>query len=114
MYSAKEIVDELKGSDKYLRKLMTDLSKSGFIKSVQGRDGGYMFTKEINQIFLVDVIDAIEGMDTLNGCVLGFDACSCANPCAMHHLWIEKRMNMNKLFRETSLSDPNLNNTLRF
>lgn len=45
LYTAKQLVEELNVSDKYLRRLMTDLSKSGFIRSVQGRDGGYMFIK---------------------------------------------------------------------
>ena len=39
LYSAKFLVDTLQISDKYLRRLMTDLTKAGFIYSVQGRDG---------------------------------------------------------------------------
>ena len=87
LYTAKQLVEELNVSDKYLRRLMTDLSKSGFIRSVQGRDGGYMFIKNTSEIVLFDVIDSVEGMDKLNGCVLGFDQCSCTNPCAMHDTW---------------------------
>ena len=75
LYTAKQLVEELNVSDKYLRRLMTDLSKSGFIRSVQGRDGGYMFIKNTSEIVLFDVIDSVEGMDKLNGCVLGFDQC---------------------------------------
>lgn len=35
LYSAKKLIDELKISDKYLRRLMTSLTKAGFIESVQ-------------------------------------------------------------------------------
>ena len=52
LYTATQLVKELGVSDKYLRRLMTDLSKAGFIKSVQGRDGGYTFMKSTNEIFL--------------------------------------------------------------
>ena len=62
LYTASQLVKELGVSDKYLRRLMTDLSKAGFIKSVQGRDGGYTFMKSTNEIFLFDVIDSVEGM----------------------------------------------------
>ena len=65
LYSAKHLIEKLKVSDKYLRKLMTDMSKSGFIKSSQGRDGGYTFAKDIQNIFLYDIIDSVEGMEKL-------------------------------------------------
>jgi len=52
LYTAKQLVKELKVPDKYLRRLMTDLSKSGFIRSIQGRDGGYTFIKSPDKIML--------------------------------------------------------------
>mgnify|MGYP000107767469 FL=1 len=114
LYTAKQLVEELTVSDKYLRRLMTDLSKSGFIRSVQGRDGGYMFIKNTSEIVLFDVIDSVEGMDKLNGCVLGFDQCSCTNPCTMHDTWQHVRAQLNKVFRETRLSDMDFNKIVRY
>jgi Rrf2 family protein len=114
LYTAKQLVEELNVSDKYLRRLMTDLSKSGFIRSVQGREGGYSFTKKTSEIFLFDVIDSVEGMDKLNGCVLGFEMCSCTNPCAMHDTWQHVRAVLNKVFRETRLSDMDFDKILRY
>jgi len=114
LYTAKQLIEELKVSDKYLRRLMTDLSKSGFIRSIQGREGGYTFIKSINEIFLFDVIDSVEGMDKLNGCVLGFEKCSCTNPCAMHNTWQFVRAELNKVFRETTLSNMDFNKTIRY
>lgn len=114
LYTAKQLVDELRVSDKYLRKLMTDLSKSGFIRSVQGRDGGYMFVKMPNEIFLLDVIGSVEGTDKLNDCVLGFEMCSCTKPCAMHEVWQPVRNSLNKVFRETRLSDMDFERILRY
>lgn len=114
LYTAKQLVEELKVSDKYLRRLMTDLSKSGFIRSVQGREGGYVFVKNTNDIFLFDIIDSVEGMDKLNGCVLGFDMCSCTTPCAMHDTWQHVRAELNRVFRETKLSDMNFDKILRY
>ena len=114
LYSATQLVKELNVSDKYLRRLMTDLSKSGFIQSVQGRDGGYTFSKNINEIFLFDVIDSVEGMEKLNGCVLGFEKCSCTNPCAMHDTWQHVRIELNKVFRETKLADMDFDKIVRY
>ncbi len=114
MYTAKQLVKELNVSDKYLRKIMTDLSKAGFIKSILGRDGGYIFTKSINDIYLYDVIDSVEGMDTLNGCVLGFENCSCTSPCAMHDTWQHVRNRLNKVFRETTLAGLDFDKIVRY
>ena len=114
LYTAKQLVKELNVSDKYLRRLMTDLSKSGFIRSIQGRDGGYTFIKSLDEIMLYDIIDSVEGMDKMNGCLLGFEKCSCIDPCAMHYLWVDVRTDLNKVFRETRLSDMNFNKTLRY
>jgi Rrf2 family protein len=50
LYAARHLVEKLKISDKYLRRLMTDLSKAGFIRSRQGREGGCFFAKKISSI----------------------------------------------------------------
>ena len=114
LYTATQLVKELGVSDKYLRRLMTDLSKAGFIKSVQGRDGGYTFMKSTNEIFLFDVIDSVEGMEKLNGSVLGFEHCWDTTPCAMHDTWLHIRVQLNKVFRETNLSDMDFEKILRY
>lgn len=114
LYTAGMLVEELKVSDKYLRRIMTDLSKSGFIKSTQGRIGGYSFAKDPSNIFLLDIIDAVEGADKLNGCVLGFESCSCVNPCAIHETWSPVRNELNKVFSETRLSELEFDKILRF
>ncbi len=114
LYSASQLIKELNVSDKYLRRLMTNLSKSGFIRSVQGRVGGYAFQKHIDEITLFDVIDSVEGMDQLNSCVLGFEQCSCTNPCAMHETWSGVRDKLNLVFRETTLSNLNVDEIRKY
>lgn len=52
------------------------------------RRGFFKLAKDIHDIFLCDIIDSVEGMEQLNDCVLGFNECSCSNPCAMHDDWI--------------------------
>ena len=108
-YSAKYLVDTLKISDKYLRRLMTDLSKAGFIQSTRGREGGYSFAKKINKIVLADIIDSVEGMEKYMGCVLGFDKCSDKNPCVMHSTWIHVREKFTETFQNKTLADFNYN-----
>lgn len=109
-YSAKQLVEKLKVSDKYLRRIMTDLSKSGFIKSVKGREGGYLLAKEASEVSLYDIINSVEDLSKLNNCVLGFEPCSCENPCAMHETWVDVRNKLNTTFYKTKLSDMDFDN----
>jgi Rrf2 family protein len=114
LYSASHLIEKLNVSDKYLRRLMTDLCKSGFIQSIQGREGGYRFIRDTREIFIYDVINSVENLDKLSGCVLGLDKCSCENPCAMHDTWLKVRSQIDKVYRETRLSDLDFNNTYRY
>ncbi len=105
LHTAKELVAKLNISDKYLRRLMTKLSKSGFIKSVQGREGGYRFVQPVEQIYLSQIIDAVDGLDKYMGCILGFGECSDDNPCALHKKWSFVREEIMNLFKTTSIAE---------
>ncbi len=105
LHSAKKLVEDLKISDKYLRKLMTDLTKTGFIVSLQGRDGGYKFLREPENIKIIDVIEAIEGIEAYTSCALGFPHCGDINPCALHSIWAPIRDEFMKMIQEKSLRD---------
>jgi Rrf2 family iron-sulfur cluster assembly transcriptional regulator len=114
MYSAKQLVDALKISDKYLRRLMTDLTKSGIILSVQGRDGGYVIAKKPEDVKLADIIEAIEGMDKYTGCLLGFENCSDENPCALHSSLGAIRQEFFNVFTNKSLNDMKYNEVNKY
>lgn len=103
LISAKELVNKLSISDKYLRKLMTLLSKANLINSIQGRYGGYYFSKNVKNIYISDIINAVEGMEKYLGCILGHENCSDKTPCSMHEVWVETREKLVTTFEETSL-----------
>lgn len=113
-YAAKYLIEQLKISDKYLRRILTMLTKEGIIKSIQGREGGYVFQKKIQEIFLSDIINATEGMEKYLGCVLGFSECSDENPCAFHDQWAATRATIIQNFQETSLANLNLKGNIKF
>jgi len=105
MISAKFLVEKLNISDKYLRRLMTKLTKKGLIQSIQGRDGGYRINRPINQLFLIEIINAVEESEKYLGCVLGFDECSDLNPCALHEKWNLIKQDTSTFLNTTTLSD---------
>ena len=105
MYPAEYLYDELKIPKQYLRRLLTDLTKKGFILSSRGRNGGFVFARDLATINFAQVIDVMEGPDAMNSCLLGFTACIADRPCVMHDLWTKSRTQMIETLTETSLAD---------
>jgi len=105
MYPAEYLYDELKIPRQYLRRLLTDLTKKRFIVSSRGRNGGFIFARELATINFTQVIEAMEGPEAMNTCLLGFTACILDHPCAMHDLWTEARSNMIETLTKTSFAD---------
>lgn len=105
LYTAKSLFEELEIPQRYLGRLLTQLSKSGFIASTQGRHGGYQFAKQLSDIHLSDIIDSVDGFDSFNACILGKHQCLLENPCAMHTIWKETKEKVLKTLTETTLDD---------
>ena len=89
----------------YLRQILSNLARSGFIYSRRGRRGGYTFLRDTDKITLADIIEATDGLESLSRCILGFRECPFNNPCAMHNIWEKTRNDIIKVLKETSLKD---------
>ncbi|MCX6244278.1 MAG: Rrf2 family transcriptional regulator [Bacteroidetes bacterium] len=105
MYPADYLCKELKIPRQYLKRLLTDLSKKGFITSIRGRNGGFIFSRDLSTINFLHVIEAMEGPEAMNTCLLGFTACIVDHPCVMHDLWTKARSKMTETLTNTSFAD---------
>ena len=105
LYSASELIKELKISDKYLKRILTTLSNNDIIKSVQGRYGGFALHKNLEKINLFDIVKAVDNIEKYFGCVLGFENCSDENPCALHTKWAPLRGELSAFLKNTNMSD---------
>ena len=103
--SAQNLYTELQIPKRYLMRLLTDLSKSGFIKSTRGRTGGYVFARSLDTIFFSDIIDSVEGLQSFEGCVLGNTICPVDKPCAMHQIWEKPKQAFLVTIKTTTLAD---------
>ncbi len=104
-YSAHLLYDKLSIPKRYGSRLMTKLAKSGFIKSSRGRSGGYVFAKKLEDIYLSDIIDSIEGFENFDKCLIGLYQCDLDNPCPMHDIWAETKQKVIDTLKNTSLAD---------
>ncbi len=102
-YSAKKLHEILEIPWPYLRQLLTSLSKSGFISSTQGRNGGFMLQKPATQIVLAEIIESVEGPGVLGTCIMGFEKCPFNHTCAMHDVWEEARSGILNILNTNTL-----------
>jgi Rrf2 family protein len=56
-----EITSKQPIPERYLEQILATLRRGGLLKSQRGAKGGYLLTKEANQITLLDVVSLIEG-----------------------------------------------------
>ena len=105
IFSAEYMHEKLDIPRRYLRKLLTDLSKLGFINSAKGRKGGFVFAKPLEEINLSLIIRTVEGMEVMGNCILGHHNCKEDQPCVMHETWLEARSKMLDTLSNTTLKE---------
>jgi Rrf2 family protein len=84
---AEKISQALKIPREFVSKILQDLKESGLVGSLKGKAGGFFLGKEPSQIKLIDIVEAIDGLEMFNSCVLGFPECTPDAPCPVHNKW---------------------------
>jgi len=102
-HNAKELSENLDIPYKFLSKLMTILVKAKLIKSIRGRDGGYILSKAPKEIKIIDILEVFDDKLSDNECILGIGICDNQNPCALHNQWIKPKSLIDEMFYKTSL-----------
>ncbi len=112
LFSATRIHEETDIPYKYLTMLLTKLAKSNILKATRGRKGGFLLNKNIDEIFLIDILDAIDENNCAN-CALGESACNEDFPCSLHEAYVLPKIALVEMLNSTALSslDPSLMNT---
>ena len=91
IYPAEEISKKLNIPKEFISKILQSLTESGMIESKKGKAGGFKLAKHPSKIKLIDIVEAVDGLESFSSCVLGFPNCSDKNPCPVHDDWGEFR-----------------------
>lgn len=100
----KQISDELDVSFHYLTKILQVLTKAKIMESYKGPNGGVRLSRDADSIFLLDIIEAVDGSDIFSKCILGLPECGDDKPCPIHSQTDESMVKLQKLFKDTSLA----------
>lgn len=90
----------------FLAKIAQTLVKHHLLTTIRGRKGGVMLGKPASEIYLKQVVEALDGPDaTDDRCVIGLDYCADDVPCPLHHRWIVIREQIIDMLEKEDLSD---------
>lgn len=108
-FSVKEMCRLADVPESYSRKSLQSLAKAGFLQAVRGPGGGYRLAIPPQKISVLEIIEAIDGHEAFDQCVMGLEECGCDNPCPLHDAWMKvKNKYLSELNRRT------LNDLIRF
>ena len=96
----------------YLEQIFSKLKKNNIVKSIRGTNGGYILTKNPDQIKLANIFHAVDEKvkqvqckkESKKGCNGKF------TKCITHYLWDELEIYINDFFDKKNLGDLLKNN----
>lgn len=103
--SASHLHTQLNIPYSYLRTILGNLTRNHLVDSIKGRNGGFRLGRDKTDIYLADIIEATEGLDSFNKCLMGFSECPFDRECYMHPVWIRMKEEILNVLKKTSLSE---------
>ncbi|MCX6012071.1 MAG: Rrf2 family transcriptional regulator [Chloroflexi bacterium] len=101
----KDIASRQGLSQRYLSQLVLPLIEAGLVKSIRGRNGGFLLAKAPADITLAEIIRVSEGKIVFEDCVEKPDVCNKSNTCILHDFWTETTEAIDNVLESTSLQD---------
>ncbi len=87
-FNLKEISAEIGSPEAFTGKILQNLNRNGIVKSTKGNSGGFFVDqKQLEEIRLVEIVNALDGAESYNSCLIGLSHCSDTHPCHVHHLY---------------------------
>ncbi len=103
-HKASELAEVLDASPGFLSQAMTPMVNKGWVHSEPGRSGGYAAVVSLDELSVLDVVEAVEGQTDVTRCVLQDRTCAGGNQCALHNAWAQARGHLLSELADTPIS----------
>jgi Rrf2 family iron-sulfur cluster assembly transcriptional regulator len=87
----------------YLEQLFSKLRRQKLVLSVRGPGGGYRLSRDPDNIFVAQIIDAVNESVDATGCG-GTSDCQHGEVCLTHHLWCDLSNQIHSFLSQISLA----------
>ncbi len=101
----KNIAEECDIPTHFLAKILQQLARKGFLRSSKGPTGGFTLRRPPDEINLLEIVDAIDGLEEYQRCLGGMAECNDDAPCGMHDSWKELRARILDYLEDTTIAD---------
>lgn len=95
------IAEEMQIPANFLSKILNRLVQAGFIRSVRGRNGGFVMAKTASEIHVREIVDLFMQLDDYKNCLLGLNDCD--GTCGFHRRWRIIAEQMEKMLDEVAI-----------
>ncbi|WP_291272630.1 Rrf2 family transcriptional regulator [Geothrix sp.] len=102
---AKDLASSLELPGPYLAKILQGLVQADILESVRGPKGGFRLVRPAHRITVGEVVVALEGPNSMDGCVMGFPTCSGDHPCPLHDAWGAVKAQVASSMTEATIRD---------
>jgi Rrf2 family iron-sulfur cluster assembly transcriptional regulator len=86
----------------YIAKILQTLSKKHLVSSSKGPKGGFYLSNDNRQVKISDIVNAIDGEERINSCLLSLKECDSDNPCSLHHIAHREKQEIKEKFNNTT------------
>lgn len=89
----------------FMAKIFQKLVRAGILRSAKGRGGGFALARPAHEINLMHIVEALEGPQIFDRCVVGLAACNDTMPCPQHDLYKPIRQRLRDYLMTTTVAD---------
>jgi len=86
-----------------LGKILQKLTQLSILNSYKGPNGGVCLAKPASEITLYDIVEAIDGLDLFEKCVVGLPSCGSETTSVLHEQWKENRIVIENMFKKMTV-----------
>ena len=105
----KKISEDLELPMPFLAKILQQMVKRKILISSKGPHGGFSMARDPREIYISEVVKAIDGEDVFHRCVLHNENCISTErsrtPCILHNDYVKARNKIEKLFETKTVQN---------
>lgn len=101
----KQIAEKADIPAHFLAKILQQLARKGFLRSSKGPTGGFSLRHPSADITLLQIVEAVDGLEDYHRCPAGMAECNDQMPCGMHDSWKALRSRIMDYLEQTSIED---------
>lgn len=105
IYTATDLAPIIDAPMKFLAKILQKLARKRILKSQRGVKGGFKIAVPLENLTLVDIIEAVDGEIALNKCLLTNYECKREYLCPVHPLWEEAQAKLKETLNRKSIAE---------